>query len=276
MRPEEYGVMFRVEDTHWWYHALHRLIFQTLDSELPDWREKEILDAGCGTGSILKQLGNAAKNVGVDLSPEAVSFCRRRGLNNVHQADICALPFDDASFDAVVCSSVLYHQWVKAPAVAVRELHRVLRPGGLLLLNVPALRFLHSAHDEAVMTAHRFNKSEIRRLLHDNGFTICRLTYWTTLLFPLAVIARTLGGSATGSDFDFTPDSLTHRFFSRIMTLELQLLRKVSLPFGVALLAAGRTRSANKRNGILEKSCRYRETLADPADSEFSHTILCT
>ena len=66
MRPEEYGVMFRVEDTHWWYQALHRLIFQTLDSELPDWREKEILDAGCGTGSILKQLGNAAKNVGVD------------------------------------------------------------------------------------------------------------------------------------------------------------------------------------------------------------------
>src|ERR1700757_5038637 len=249
MRPEEYGVMFRVEDTHWWYHALHRLIFQTLDSELPDWREKEILDAGCGTGSILKQLGNAAKNVGVDLSPEAVSFCRRRGLNNVHQADICALPFANASFDAVICSSVLYHQWVKDPAVAVRELHRVLRPEGLLLLNVPALRFLHSAHDDAVMTAQRFTKSEIRQLLHDNGFAICRLTYWTTLLFPLAVIARTLGGSSTGRDFHSAADSLPHRLFKHIMALELRLLKITSLPIGVALFAAAR-KAAGKRNGI--------------------------
>lgn len=249
MNPEEYGVMFRVEETHWWYHALHRLIFQTLESELPDWRDKEILDAGCGTGSILKQLGNPAKNVGVDLAPEAISFCRQRGLNNVSQADICALPFANASFDAVVCSSVLYHQWVKDPAVAVRELHRVLRPGGLLLLNVPALRFLHSAHDEAVMTAHRFNKSEIRQLLRNNGFAIRRLTYWTTLLFPLAVIARTLGGSSTGRDFNSGADSVSHRLFKNIMELERRLLKRTSLPIGVAVLAAARKQSPGKRNG---------------------------
>jgi SAM-dependent methyltransferase len=250
MQPEEYGVMFRVEETHWWYQALHRLILQTLQSELPDWREKEILDAGCGTGAMLKQLGNPTKNVGVDLAPEAVSFCRQRGLNNVQQADICALPFANASFDVVVCSSVLYHRWVKDPAVAIRELHRVLRPGGLLLLNVPALRFLHSAHDEAVMTAHRFSKSEIRQLLRDNGFAIRRLTYWTTLLFPLAVIARTFGGSSTGRDFHSTADSLPHRLFKRIMALELRLLKRTSLPIGVALLAAARKQEAGKRNGI--------------------------
>ena len=249
MQPEEYGVMFRVEETHWWYQALHQVIFQTLESELPDWRDKEILDAGCGTGSILKQLGNPAKNVGVDLAPEAVSFCRQRGLNNVQQADICALPFANTSFDVVICSSVLYHQWVKDPAVAVRELHRVLRPGGLLLLNVPALRFLHSAHDEAVMTAHRFKKSEIRQLLRDNGFAIRRLTYWTTLLFPLAVIARTLGGSSTGRDFNSAADSVSHRLFQQIMALEFRLLKRTSLPIGVALLAAARKQGPGKPNG---------------------------
>ena len=105
--------MFRVEQTHWWYRALHRLIFDTLEIELPDWRKKAILDAGCGTGAILKQLGNGKRNVGVDLAPEAISFCYERGLNNVRQADVCALPFANASFDAVICSSVLYHQWVK-------------------------------------------------------------------------------------------------------------------------------------------------------------------
>src|SRR3984893_887556 len=112
MHRDEYATMFRVEETHWWYSALHRLVLQTLESELPDWREREILHAGCGTGAILKRLGNPEKNVGIDLSPEAISFCRQRGLNNVQEADICALPFADASFDAVICSSVLYHQWV--------------------------------------------------------------------------------------------------------------------------------------------------------------------
>src|SRR5437870_12948310 len=244
MRPSEYGTMFRVEETHWWYRALHRLIFETLETEIPDWREKEIIDVGCGTGSILERLGNPAKNIGVDLAPEAISFCHQRGLNNVQQADICALPFADASFDAVICSSVLYHQWVKDIAGAVREFYRILRPGGLLLVNVPAFGFLHSAHDDAVMTARRFRKSEIRALLLENSFAIQQLSYWTTLLFPFAILARTLGASKTGRDFPAAgkPAGLADYLFARTMALERTLLKKLSLPFGVALLAAATKR----------------------------------
>src|SRR5437667_12645912 len=80
MERAEYATMFRVEETHWWYRALHRLIFQALEAELPDWREKQIVDVGCGTGAILKRLGNPEKNVGIDLAPEAISFCRERAL----------------------------------------------------------------------------------------------------------------------------------------------------------------------------------------------------
>jgi ubiquinone/menaquinone biosynthesis C-methylase UbiE len=240
MEPNEYATMFRVEETHWWYAALHRLIFQTLESDLPDWRDKKILDVGCGTGAILKQLGNPDKNVGIDLAREAISFCQERGLNNVRQGDIGALPFADASFDAVICSSVLYHQWVGDIEGAVREMHRVLRPGGALLVNVPAFPFLHSAHDEAVMTARRFRKAEIRRLLLKQNLKLRRLTYWTTFLFPLAVAARTLGGSKMGRDFETTESSFTQRAFKQIMSLELALLRKISLPVGVALLAVAR------------------------------------
>src|SRR5438045_6954749 len=155
MQPNEYAIMFRVEETHWWYQALHRLILQTLEAELPDWREKSIADVGCGTGAILKQLGNPERNVGIDLAPEAISFCQQRGLNNVQQADIHALPFLDASFDAVICSSVLYHQWVGDVEGAVQEMHRVLRPSGVLLTNVPALPFPHTAHAAASMTVRR-------------------------------------------------------------------------------------------------------------------------
>ena len=232
--------MFRVEETHWWYRALHRLIFQALEAELPDWREKEIADVGCGTGAILSRLGNPEKNVGIDLAPEAISFCRQRGLDNVQQGDIHALPFPDTSFDAVVCSSVLYHQWVSDVEGAIGEMHRVLRPGGTLLINVPAFPFLHSAHDEAVMTARRFRKREIRQLLQKQDFQIRRLTYWTTFLFPLAVAARTLGGSKMGRDFETEGTSFTQRTLAGIMALELNLLRKISLPFGIALLAVAR------------------------------------
>lgn len=242
MQPAEYAVMFRVEETHWWYRALHQLIFEMLERGLPDWRDKAILDAGCGTGAILKRLGNPAKNVGVDLAPKAIAFCKERGLDNVQQADISALPFADESFDAVISSSVLYHEWVKDLDGAVSELRRVLRPDGLLFVILPAFRFLHSAHDDAVMTARRFRKHEVRSLLVENGFAIQRLTYWTTLLFPLAVLARTLGGSKMGRDFPEagTSPSFIDRLFARTMSIELKLLRTISLPFGVALFAIAR------------------------------------
>src|SRR4051794_37534462 len=162
MESAEYETMFRVEETHWWYRAQHQLIFQTLDEEVPDWRTKQILDAGCGTGAILKRLGSPDRNVGIDLAPEAVFFCGKRGLTNVQQGDIAALPYANDSFDVVICSSVIYHQWVNDPGAALTELQRVLRPGGLLLLNLPAFKFLHSAHDTAVMTARRFRKPQTR------------------------------------------------------------------------------------------------------------------
>ncbi len=239
MRQDEYATMFRVEEAHWWYRALHRLIFQTLEAELPDWREKRILDAGCGTGAILQTLGNPEKNFGIDLAPEAIAFCRERGLENVRQADICDLPFANDSFDAVICSSVLYHEWVRDVPAAIGEMRRVLRPGGLLVINVPAFRVLHSAHDVAVMTARRFRKSELRDLLLDQNFFIRRLTYWTTLLFPLAVLARTFGGSKMGRDFESTR-SWSQRFLETIMSFELKILPRISFPFGVALFAVAR------------------------------------
>jgi SAM-dependent methyltransferase len=238
METAEYALMFRVEDTHWWYGALHRLIRASLDSHLSAWRDRPILDAGCGTGAVLELLGNPTKHVGVDVSSEALAFCRRRGLSNVAQSNVAALPFADNSFDAVISSSVLYHRWVTDVHQVIRELRRVLRPGGVLLVNVAAYEFLRSAHDDAVYTARRFTRSEIGHLLAANRLRVRTLTYWTTLLFPLAVLARTLGGSRTGRDFESHAESgWKNRMLRSVMSLELALLRLVPLPFGVSLFA---------------------------------------
>ena len=237
MNPNEYAAMFRAEETHWWYRASHELIFDSLGREFPTWRQHRILDAGCGTGAILQRLGNPEQNIGIDRAPEALAFCRRRGLNNVLQGDVMALPFPDESFDAVICSSVLYHQWVPDVPAALREMQRVLRPGGLLILNLPAFNSLHSPHDDAVMTARRFRSPEVRALLTGTGFVVKRLTYWTTFLFPLAAMARMFSLLKSGRDFESGARPPSRWIFGGIMAAERLVLRVTDLPFGVALLA---------------------------------------
>ena len=241
MRSSEYELMYRVEDRHWWYQSLHQWIFWALSKYLPDWREKQILDAGCGTGAILQKLSNQQTHVGVDLASEAIHFCRERGLQNVRRADIMSLPFPDESFDAVVCSSVLYHRWVTDVSLALQELRRVLRPGGLMILNLPACKFLRSAHDEAVFTSQRFTKREVDSLLRNEGFDIQKLTCWTSFLFPVAVAARTFGASRQGRDFDADFRSgFSNTLFKSLMAVEFRLLTRVSAPLGVALFCAAR------------------------------------
>ncbi len=246
METAEYEIMFRTECRHWWYRALHRVLFHHLEQFLPEWRNGVILDAGCGTGAVMEKLSQARHPVGVDLSPEAIAFCRQRGLQNVFQADVSAMPFAGGSFDAVISSSVLYHQWVPDVPAALRETWRVLKPGGLLLVNVPACPALHSAHDEAVLTARRFTTESLRRLLAQNGFEICRMTGWTTLLFPAAWLARRARLSKKGRDFDDNqmPSSAANWVFELIMRLEFFLMRLFPLPAGVALFCVARKKEA--------------------------------
>lgn len=241
MRSSEYEVMFRMEERHWWYQALHRWIFWALSIYLPDWKDRDILDAGCGTGAVLQRLSNREKHVGIDLASEAIDFCRQRGLENVQRADLMSLPFADEMFDAVVCSSVLYHRWVSNVPQALRELHRVLRPGGVIILNLPACECLRSPHDEAVFTAQRFSKKQVSSLLRSNGFEVRKLTCWTTFLFPLALAARTLGLSSEGRDFDTSRASeLRNRIFTSLMAFEFAVLQRISMPVGVSLFCAAR------------------------------------
>ena len=239
--------MAAVEDTHWWYHALHDLIADAVATHAPS-DSGRILDAGCGTGAVLKRVETFGHAVGVDLSDDALGFCRARGLRDLVRGDVNALPFASESFETVISSSVLYHQWVTDVAAALRDLRRVLKPGGRLVLNLPAYTFLRSPHDDAVLTARRFRKTEVRRLLEGCGFRVERITYWTTLLFPAALIARTLGASSTGQDFDAAGGAtFRNRLLSTVMAIELALVRRLPMPFGVAIFAVAERSAAADR-----------------------------
>jgi SAM-dependent methyltransferase len=213
-------------------------MFSFLAHYRPDWRQERILDAGCGTGKLLERLGSPKRNVGVDLADESLVFCKKRGLENVVKSDVCDLPFAENSFESVICASVLYHQWVPEPEIAVREFSRVLVKGGVFLVELPAYTFLHSAHDEAVYTARRFTIPMARGLLNANGFQILRLSHRLTFAFPLAFMARTLRLVPEGRDFSTSP-SRAHKMFNTMMDsvarVENQIMRKVDLPIGTSI-----------------------------------------
>jgi SAM-dependent methyltransferase len=244
VNPEEYARMHAAEERQWWYAGMRAISFALLGDapRAADGGTPRLLDSGCGTGSIVRHLSARGRAVGVDLSPEAVRLAHGRGAA-VARAELLALPFADGTFDAVTSFDVIYHRWVKDDAAAVREMARVLRPGGVLLLRVPALKMLWGAHDEAVHSRHRYTRGEVRRLLAGAGFDVLRATYANSLLFPLLAARRTLDrlSGRHGSDVEFLPAPLEWAF-GAALRLEARLVHRLSLPVGASVFALARKR----------------------------------
>jgi len=145
--------MAQVEDTHWWYVGHHRTFNALLERYAPEAARGRVLDAGCGTGGYMQRMQERFEPrelVGVDYSDEAIGYCRGRGLEKLECCSIESLPFEGGYFDLVVSLNVICHYAVGDDLETVCELERVLKPGGWLLLNLPAFDILHGSHDEAV------------------------------------------------------------------------------------------------------------------------------
>jgi SAM-dependent methyltransferase len=245
MNPSEYETMFQVEEWHWWYRGLQSLLKQSWNGNVSTERPR-LLDIGCGTGANMAVFSSQAKTAGMDICPGAIRFCRKRNLPVSTVGSALSLPFDDQAFDVVVCTDVLYHRAVSDPAEVLREAHRVLRPGGLVFLNVPAYEWLRSSHDEAIHTGRRFTRPEMTSLIRDAGLEPVRVTYWNTLLFPLIALARLWrrgvsgGESQAESDFHKGSGAALNGLFSAILGLERTFLRVTDLPFGVSVFAVAR------------------------------------
>lgn len=237
MKKEEYKRIFESEENHWWYLGMRKISEVLLDSATKS-SSLKILDAGCGTGGImifLKKFGDVS---GIDISPEALKYCQKRGLKQIKKSSIEKIPFNDENFDLVTSFDVLYHQWVKDDLLVLKEFYRVLKPGGYLLLRVPACNWLRGKHDEVIKTRHRYTKNELVQKLRLSGFKILRSTYANTILFPIAVLKRSserfLPESKT-SDIKPLPKMINNLLF-RILYLEAIIIARFSLPFGLSLI----------------------------------------
>ena len=242
MMLHTYPILFEVEESHWWYIGRRRIIASFVKSiceQVKD-RRARILDVGCGTGANLVRLSDFGNAEGVDISPDALKFCRERGLNNVKLGAAESLPYDDHEFDLVTAFDVVEH--MDDDVAGLREMRRVLRPGGRVLLFVPTFMFLWGVQDEVSNHRRRYRLEELRQAVTAAGFEVERTTYANITFFLPVLLVRKfmrLTGVRTETENSINIPAL-NRVFGAIFGAERHWLRHLNIPFGVSGLCVAR------------------------------------
>jgi len=236
MRDHTYPIMFRIEESHWWYTGRRKILSSFVEDicrRVTD-RRPRILDVGCGTGANLLMLSKYGDAEGVDVSEDALAFCRERGLENVKLGAAEELPYEDGTFDLVTALDVVEH--LDDDLAGLREMRRVLRPGGRVLLFVPTFMFLWGLQDDVSNHRRRYRMPELRRVLEQAGFEIERTTYANiTFFMPILAMRKLmrLTGIKAESENNINVSAL-NGVLARMLGAESRLLKYANIPFGVS------------------------------------------
>lgn len=244
MQRDEYAVMFQVEDNYWWYRGLRTLVQNVLAQYVP--RGAMILDAGCGTGANLQLLQSYGRAIGIDISEQALAFCRARGIprDRAFMASLTDLPFPDRLFDLAVSFDVICN--IPDDAVAFAEISRVLKPGGRLVTQLPAYQWLWSTHDVAVGHQRRYTARDLRAKIARAGLEIERVTYTNALFLPLVMAWRLAqrpalnDGRAVQSDLATPLPHRLNEWLGAIAVAEMRAVARVDFPAGVSILVVAK------------------------------------
>lgn len=232
----------RAEDRHWWYRG-RRTVLEQVISDLPVPNGARILDAGCGSGRNMVELARHGTVTGVELSETSACLARRRETGEIIEGSVLAMPFERNSFDLAVSLDVIEH--LDDDAAALRELRRVVTPGGPLLVTVPAYPWLWSGHDEVNHHHRRYTRDSLLAVAQDAGWRCARTTYFNSLLLPVAVMLRTLerlNRKTTESSLDlWVPTEPLNWLLERPLRFEAGLIGHGGrIPAGLSLLAVFR------------------------------------
>ena len=241
MDVEEYDRIYELELDHWRYRAIRRTLLSVLRRHVrrTGTTPRRILDAGCGPGGTTQALATLAPTIGVDVHPRALALARRRSAVPLVRASVSRLPFADASFDAVVSVDVLYHREVEDDAEALAEFARVCRPGGAVLLWLPAYDWMRSSHDAVVHTARRYSRRRLRELADGAGLSVEFVTYLHAPILLAALLRmglERLRGARRRSSLG-APPRLLNLTLACVLAVETRLALRAPLPFGLSLLA---------------------------------------
>jgi ubiquinone/menaquinone biosynthesis C-methylase UbiE len=234
------------EEEHFWFRGLRRNARRLLTRALGGRPASLVIDCGTGTGRNLDWLAEFGPAVGVERSPTGLRLGRLRGRRLV-QATVARLPFADAAADVATSFDVLYCLDDQDERQAVAEMWRVLRPGGVVLVNVAALDILHGSHSTLTQEIRRYTKPRLRELLQRAGFQIERMTFTNMAIFPAALAVRLserlTGRAGQASDADLrVPARPINAGLDAALRLESQLLKVSNLPIGTSLMCVARKR----------------------------------
>ena len=256
MREGFYRQTARVEDAHWWFVHRRRLVESLLARRAPRGEPLAVLDVGCGSGGNLEWLSGLGHfAVGVDRSALALELARARGAGSRvvrARAQDLARVFARSSFSLVTLFNVLYHEWIEDEAEVLSAAHRVLAPGGMLLLTEPAFAWLRRRHDAIDLGARRFTRTGLERLVREAGFEVVESSYFNLVgLAPAAVVAaldclrRADEGLAEETGEIAVPPHAINRLLLGLCSIEQAWIDRVGrLPGGVGLILLARAREA--------------------------------
>lgn len=232
----------RVEDRHWWYRG-RRSVIERVIEDLQLAGEARILDAGCGSGRNMVEFARHGTVTGVELSDTSVALARERGAGEVIEGSVLEMPFEPGTFELAASLDVIEH--LQDDLAALRELRRVVAPGGALLVTVPAYQWLWSGHDEINHHFRRYTRRSLQQIGEQAGWRQVRTTYFNSLLLPAAILLRVLdrfSRKTTESSLDlWIPPAPVNWVLERPLALESALIgRGGRIPAGLSLLAVFR------------------------------------
>jgi ubiquinone/menaquinone biosynthesis C-methylase UbiE len=233
----------RAERDHFWFRGFRRFVTPLIREAVGDRPGSAILDCGCGTGNNLSLLRGYGRTVGIDLTWTGLAYAHGRGERAAAQASATRLPFPDATFDLVTSFDVIITLGDDDEAVALREMHRVLRPGGHLVINVAAMEILKGNHSILAREVRRYSRAGLRARLTKAGFTVRRLSYTNATIAPIVAAVRLLqrvtGHKETEQEIAIPPGPV-NAALSAALALEATALRVVNMPFGSSIVALAR------------------------------------
>jgi len=229
----------QAERSHFWFKGFRRFVVPLVASALDGKRGAAILDCGCGTGYNLGWLREHGRAIGIDFNWKALAFARERGETGVARATAVRLPFADGCFDLVTSFDVIYGLDDADEKAAIREMFRVLRPGGQLVLNVAALSVLRGNHSVLGGEVRRYTRGLLVDRLTSAGFGVRRVTYTNATIFPIVagirLVQRALGHHGSPREISVPPAPI-NAALSGLLAVEAAALRVMNMPFGSSLL----------------------------------------
>lgn len=241
MEISEYKNIYLNESSHFYYVGIHSIIISLIKKYLPN-KTPRILDAGCGTGLLAKKMSSIGKVFAIDLSKEAIKYARRRDVN-AQIASINKIPFPKNHFDMVTCIDVINLIEVSNDKNALKEIFRVLKPNGILIMRASAIPWLNSEHDICVHIKKRYTISEMRSLLTDASFEIKKLSYINFFLFVPALFKHIKWKISKKSNPTSTirkVNPLLNKIVIYLTKLEEILIKNINLPIGNGIIAVAK------------------------------------